>query len=231
MFYGIGQYPFNWANRGRARKLVGFFKIITCVLERLYRVTTILVYQWRSHDDFLRKNSIICKKGLNYPLEMEKSKIVCVVRDGVDRFGDVWLNNYIYKKHDGYFMASCLYFTLITQCQHLFSGWQSRNNTTLHDNVIKWKHFPRYWPLGRGIHRSPMNSPHKGQWRGALLFSLICARINGCVNNDEAGDLRRHRVHYDVILMRRYYKGTNMYVLWGYIAWIPLQNMDHTMSA
>ena len=41
----------------------------------------------------------------------------------------------------------------------------------------------------------------KGQWRGALMFSLICARINGWVNNDEAGDLRRHRAHYDVIVM------------------------------
>ena len=43
------------------------------------------------------------------------------------------------------------------------------------DDVIKWKHFPRYWPFVRGIHRSPVNSPHKGQWRGALMFSLICA--------------------------------------------------------
>ena len=23
-----------------------------------------------------------------------------------------------------------------------------------HDDVIKWKHFPRYWPFARGIHRS-----------------------------------------------------------------------------
>ena len=45
------------------------------------------------------------------------------------------------------------------------------------------------------------NSPHKGQWRGALMFSLICARINGWVNNGEAGDLRRNRAHYDVIVM------------------------------
>ena len=44
-----------------------------------------------------------------------------------------------------------------------------------HDDVIKWKHFPRYWPLVRGIHRWPVNSPHKGQWRRALMFSLICA--------------------------------------------------------
>ena len=70
-----------------------------------------------------------------------------------------------------------------------------------HDDVIKWKHFPRYWPFVRGIHRSPVNSPHKGQWRGALMFTLICARINGWVNNREAGDLRRYRAHYDVIVM------------------------------
>ena len=70
-----------------------------------------------------------------------------------------------------------------------------------HDDVIKWKHFPRYWPFVRGIHRSPVNSPHKGQWRGALMFSLICTRINGWVNNGEAGDLRRYCVHYDVIVM------------------------------
>ena len=71
----------------------------------------------------------------------------------------------------------------------------------VHDDVIKWKHFPRYWPFVRGIHRSPVNSPHKGQWRGALMFTLIYARINGWVNNREAGDLRRYRAHYDVIVM------------------------------
>ena len=71
-----------------------------------------------------------------------------------------------------------------------------------HDDVIKWKHFPRYWHFVRGIHRSPVNSPHKGQWRGALIFSLICVWINGWVNNREAGDLRRYRVHYDFIVMK-----------------------------
>ena len=46
----------------------------------------------------------------------------------------------------------------------------------------------------------PVNSLHKSQWRGALMFSLICVWINGCVNNREAGDLRYHRVHYDSIM-------------------------------
>ena len=49
--------------------------------------------------------------------------------------------------------------------------------------------------------RSPVNSPHKGQWRGGFMFSLICAWINRWVNNREAGDLRRYRTHYDVIVI------------------------------
>ena len=71
----------------------------------------------------------------------------------------------------------------------------------IHDDVIKWKHFPRNWPFVRGIHRSPVNSPHKGQWRGALMFSLICVWINDWVNNRAAGDLRRYRARYDVSVM------------------------------
>ena len=70
-----------------------------------------------------------------------------------------------------------------------------------HDDVIKWKHFPRYWPFVWGRHRLPVNSPHKSRWRGALMFSLIFAWINDWVNNGEATDLRRHRTHYDVNVM------------------------------
>ena len=69
------------------------------------------------------------------------------------------------------------------------------------DDVIKCKYFPRYWPFVRGIHRSPVNSPHKGQWCGALMFSLICAWISGWVNNGNNGDSRRHPTHYAVTVM------------------------------
>ena len=72
-------------------------------------------------------------------------------------------------------------------------------HTMHHDDVIKWKHFPYYWPFV--IHRPLVNSPHKGQWRRALMFSLICSWINGWVNNREAGDLRCHHAHYDVTVM------------------------------
>ena len=44
-----------------------------------------------------------------------------------------------------------------------------------HYDVIKWKYFPHYWPFVRGIHRPPVNSPHKGQWPWTSLFSLIGA--------------------------------------------------------
>ena len=88
----------------------------------------------------------------------------------------------------------------------LITVWESRQGclNQKHDDVIKWKHFPRNWPFVRGIHRSPVNSPHKGQWRGALMFTLICARINVWVNTREAGDLRRYCPHYDVIVMMRW---------------------------
>ena len=68
----------------------------------------------------------------------------------------------------------------------------------MHDDAIKWKHFPRHCPFMRGIHGWPVSSPHKGQWRGAFKFSWICSWIYGWVNNREAGDLRRHRANSDV---------------------------------
>ena len=71
----------------------------------------------------------------------------------------------------------------------------------LHDEL---KHFPRYWLFVRGNHRSPVNSPYKGQWRGALMRSFICAWFNGWENNHAAGDLRRHCTHYDVTVIRHF---------------------------
>ena len=77
-----------------------------------------------------------------------------------------------------------------------------------YDDVIKWKHFPRNWPFVRGIHRSPGNSPHKGQWRGgtgefptqmASYAELWCFLWSA--SEFGAGYSRRDRAHYDVIAM------------------------------
>ena len=59
---------------------------------------------------------------------------------------------------------------------------------------VKWKRFPHYWPFMRGI-----------KWRGASMFSLICTWANSWVNNRDDGDLRRHRVHYDVTVLTDIY--------------------------
>ena len=68
-----------------------------------------------------------------------------------------------------------------------------------------WRHqmetFSALLALFAGNSPVPVNSPHKGQWRGALMFSFVCAWINDWVNNREAGDLRCHRGHYDVNVM------------------------------
>ena len=76
---------------------------------------------------------------------------------------------------------------------YIYRTQQYDTNCPTHDDVIKWKHFLRHWFFVRGIHRSLVISPHKGQWCGALMFSWICTWLNGSVNNGEAGDLRRGR--------------------------------------
>ena len=86
-----------------------------------------------------------------------------------------------------------------------FKVWQLLKVISFHWIKRNWKSsscFPSHWPFMCGIHRSPVNSPRKGQWSGALMFSLICARTNGWVNNRDAGDLRCHCVHYVVTVMK-----------------------------
>ena len=107
---------------------------------------------------------------------------------------------------------------------HIFksSHCDSFEDRAIHDDVIKWKHFPRYWPFVREIHRSPVNLPHKGQWRGALMFSFDLRLINGWVNNRKTGDLRRYRAHYDVMVMVDFilhWVGETWQVRWRVVAW------------
>ena len=83
-----------------------------------------------------------------------------------------------------------------------------------HADVIKWKHFPRYWPFLRGIHKSHVNSQHKRQWRGALMFSLICAWMDSWVNKLNVGDLRRHCAHYDVTVMEKMLRWIDLKRVW-----------------
>ena len=77
----------------------------------------------------------------------------------------------------------------------------------MHDDVIKWKHFPRHWSFVRGIHWSPVDSPHKGQWCGALMFSLICAWSNSWAKNRDASD-------YEVTVMWIFVVEVLSFVLW-----------------
>ena len=69
------------------------------------------------------------------------------------------------------------------------------------NDVIKWKYFPCYLALVRGVHRRPVDSPHKGQWCAPLMLALICAWTNAWTIIRYAGDLRRHCVHYDTTVM------------------------------
>ena len=104
----------------------------------------------------------------------------------------------------------CLCAEHVTSHQYLNQWWPNsltytcitRPEFVTYDDLIKWKHFLRYWRIVLGIHRSPVNFPHKGQWRAALMFSLICIWIDVWVNNWDTGDLRCHGTHYDVTVMK-----------------------------
>ena len=62
-----------------------------------------------------------------------------------------------------------------------------------------WRHqmdkFSALLALCAGNSPVPVTSPHKDQWRRTLMW----------VHNREAGDLRRHRGHYDVNVMAEYF--------------------------
>ena len=120
-------------------------------------------------------------------------RLTCKLRPWIRR--DITVHGNL-KRQYKYITRKCLH----CLCKHHLAIKTRETWESCYDDVIKWKHFPLYWPFVRGIHRYPVNSPHKGQWRGALMFCLICAWINGWVNNGETVDLTRHRAHYDVTL-------------------------------
>ena len=96
---------------------------------------------------------------------------------------------------------TCLYNTDIITSSDTSDELALQGAMTSHDDVIKWKHFPRYCPFVRGIHRSPVVFPHKGRWHGVLMFSLMFAWTKSWANDRDAGDLRRHCAHYDATVM------------------------------
>ena len=106
----------------------------------------------------------------------------------------------------------------------------SRFVACFHDDVIKWKHFSRYWPFVRGIHRCPVNSSHKGQWRRVLMFSLMCAWTNG-VNNRDAGHLRCRHAHYDVTILwgplSLFHISQSLLTLWGQVTDMCISKPGH----
>ena len=152
----------------------------------------------------------------SYPI-ITATKSVCITLSTISEqsvMSQTWQNQFLLiflwvfiTKYDGKSAMLRLHCLSRSPFYNACSGklWKAQTRIStpgiLHDDVIKWKHFPRYWLFVRGIHRSPVNSPHTGQWRGALMFSLICTWINSWVNNGEAGDSRRHRAHCDVSVM------------------------------
>ena len=95
-----------------------------------------------------------------------------------------------------------------------------------HDDVIK-----SFSTLLVPCEGWPVDSPHKGQWRGTLRFSLICAWTNGWTNNRDAGDLRRHDAHCDLNVMYQYILWLLIHLRWLQCQWKNPEwywQIDHT---
>ena len=92
------------------------------------------------------------------------------------------------------FHWNCIHF-----CKYSASAINTVKLIRVYD-VIKWKHFPRYWPFCAG------NLPVTGEFPSRRpvtpkRWGFLCTWTNGWKNNRDAGDLRHHRAHYDVIVM------------------------------
>ena len=70
-----------------------------------------------------------------------------------------------------------------------------------HDDVMPWKRFPCYRPLVRGIHRSLVDSSPNGPITWSLMLSFLLTQTNSWINCWIIGALKRHDVHWDVIVM------------------------------
>ena len=95
-----------------------------------------------------------------------KTSVSDVTLDIIFRYGSVYFSFFVISK-------------LAHKCCFLAYEKMTFWELYYHDDVTKWKDFPCYWHFVWGIHRSPANSSHKGQWRGALMFTLICTWTNG----------------------------------------------------
>ena len=115
-----------------------------------------------------------------------------------------------------------------------FARWSDTAKPMFKDRW--WRHqmktfstLPGYWSFVQEIHRSPVKSLHKSQRRGALNFSLICAWTSSWVNYRDAGDVGRHRAHYeDTVMQGKTHQNTRQLLFcghniykscWFYLAW------------
>ena len=157
-------------------------KVIRCtIMQRIYDLLHFVVVRYQSGLAISHKPCRIWIKYLN-------DMYLYIVLDG----GDIW---------------TCLC-ALSTK---VYANYQRRMGRQWLAHILPWKTsswwchqmetFSALLSICAGTSPTPVNSPSKGQWRGALMFSLICAWMNYWVNNGEAGDLRRHRAHYDVTVM------------------------------
>ena len=167
-----------------------------------------------------RRNQLNTMAVDSWVICVNMSSAVIVIKTGHCLcWGRISTNCTILVLTNGENVNICLNFPQIVKSAHVYYKWinnmiAANDIQTMHIwmrcdiyiyifRVIHWARSSETWwrhqmerfsallALCAGNSPVPVNSPRKGQWRGALMFSLIYVWINGWVNNHEAGDLWR----------------------------------------
>ena len=186
----VGNSPMNSPQKGQCSGALVFF--YRCLNKRLNKQSSRRWFETSSSSLWCHWNDMgkQISKGANKGHLRAK-----LTRDTIDDKVNMhsvryWCWSILFRLSSSMCHKVCTTFCWVLLCRSL-----------IHDVVIKWNHFPRYWPFVRGIHHSPVDSLRKAQWRGVSMFSLICASTNGWANNGNTDDLKRDRARYDVIVM------------------------------
>ena len=188
----------------------------TCCLQRQTRLMGILIF-CISFLLIFQMWIVTCRSCLIYGREDNDFNVLVMLA------GLIWnlMSKKVIKiKHSLTTMMSChgnVFFSFFFFFA-LLAIYERGNHRSL---IAWWRHqmetFSALLTICAGNSPVPVNFPHKGQWRGALMFALICVWINAWVNNRKAGDLRRYCAHYDIIVMFPLQRASNVQLWFHYL--------------
>ena len=161
----------------------------------IQNVISIICQAFVARHNFIQEKVLMKKTELGYQSIIFRAQTIFKTR-----FKPENINVYLLIGSWSHLSSTCFHvLNYLKKCEIIWACVSECVCNKNHNDIIKWKYFPRYWPFVRRIHRLPY--PHEDQWRGALMFYLICVWTNGRSNNPDSGDLKRNRAPYDATVL------------------------------